>query len=330
MDRRKLIKTGLLGSLTLLSLRGWTSTKTGYSSSKTLYNGYLTITFNDLELVVLSDGAIRMDKVQPTFAPLIDPKKVKKELRSLFIDDEKLHAAMNILLIKKDNQNILIDTGCGFHLGSTGGKLVENLKSYGIDPSEVDKIIISHAHFDHIGGIRDEKGNLIFENAQYYISEEEFNFWRSDNPDFSKCKNPEGQKDNIDLARNTFSKINNKLSFFEYDKTLFSCIRPVRAAGHTPGHTLFEIFSGDRVLTHIADTIHSPLLVTKPEWGTQWDINFEEGIVTRERILSKLYENKDLLFSSHLPWPGLGYINMNNDHFQYIPKFYYMPDKIEE
>jgi len=294
----------------------------------TANKGYIKLRLNDLEIYIVSDGRIRLDNPQPVFAPAIDPADVKNMLNEIYLDDDGLDCAINVMLIKKDNRIILIDTGSGYHFGESSGWLLDNLEAVGIKAAQVTDVFITHAHIDHIGGIVSKSGNLIYPNARHYIAEKEYNFWMSGHPDFSKSKNTENPKDSVDLAQVVLSTIKEKLELFHAGDVLFSCIRTVLAAGHTPGHTVFTVFSGDKSIKHIVDTIHTPLLIARPEWGTQWDVDFEKGVDTRKRILEDSYTNRVLVMTSHLPWPGLGHIGKNESAYEWLPFPYFTPNEI--
>ena len=99
------------------------------------------------------------------------------------------------------------------------------------------------------------------------------------------------------------------------------------AEGHTPGHTLVTIISEGRSLKHLADTVHSPLLIAKPDWGVLWDTDYQQGIHTRLRVLENCYKEHTLIFAGHLPYPGLGYIGKEKD-YQWVPFSYASPEDI--
>jgi glyoxylase-like metal-dependent hydrolase (beta-lactamase superfamily II) len=112
-----------------------------------------------------------------------------------------------------------------------------------------------------------------------------------------------------------------KLRFVEANALLFNCIQLIAAPGHTPGHIILRIFSGDQELVHIADTIHSEVLLFRhPEWGFIFDVDFEQAIATRTSILKTLEQNKTLTLAYHLPWPGLGYVRYKNSAFEWEVK----------
>jgi len=286
-------------------------------------SGFLKFQLGQLDLAVITDGVIQIETIQPMFAPSIEKDNLKSFFTDNMLQQDKIELAGNILFITNGEKNILIDTGSGVMLSPSTGKLIENLQNLGINPHEITDIVFTHAHPDHIGGVVDKEGMLIFQNAQYYISETEYKFWMSEEPDFSKGTKNQFSDFEIQFARDHFKPIETKLNFYADEAELFGFLKLEHAPGHTPGHTIITISSEGEELVHIADTFQHIMLVEHPEWGNQIDSDFELGIVTRKAVLEKLATTKQLFFGDHLPFPGLGFIREKGDRFEYIPKAFY-------
>lgn len=328
MNRRQLLKTGVLAG-GMYAFPGAMAFGGNIPEKGVVENaGHIKARLGELEIFLFSDGHITLKNPQPVFAPGVDPEEVRKELKRVFLKEDRLESAINVMVIKTGERLILIDTGSGYHFGETGGQLLHNLKNAGIAPRDVTDVFITHAHVDHIGGIVDNEGKMVYPDAKYYIAQKEYDFWTSEKPDFSKSKNPENPGESVKLAKQVFRAIEDKLIKFDYGETLFSCITPELAEGHTPGHTVFTVFSGDKNIKHIVDTVHTPLLVGRPEWGTQWDVDFTQGVKARKLILEDNYRKGTLVMTTHLPWPGLGYIGKNGNDYQWVPFPYFTPNEI--
>jgi glyoxylase-like metal-dependent hydrolase (beta-lactamase superfamily II) len=318
MKRRQLLKhAGVLGILASLPPYKSNAQAIKLSLGEALPSGYIKFRLGKLEMLVVTDGHIFIHPAQPIFAPGIDKIKVREALADNFILDDAVDAAINILVIRKEKRIIIIDTGSGAAIGDQAGRFLKNLNSAGINAEEVTDVFVTHLHVDHIGGILDADGKLVFKNATYYLSEKEYNFWMSRNPDFSHSKNKNSNEGSIALARNTISAIRSKLNLYNFGETLFDCITANLAEGHTPGHPVLKIFSENDSLTHIVDTIHTTLLLSHPEWGTEWDIDFDKGVSTRKKILKEQLMSRSLTMSCHLPWPGLGYITKKGEGYSW-------------
>jgi glyoxylase-like metal-dependent hydrolase (beta-lactamase superfamily II) len=316
MKRRQLLKyAGVLGILTSLQPYKLSAQASKLSLDINPPSGYIKFKLGKLELLVVTDGHIFIHPAQPIFAPGIDSVKVKEALADNFMSDGAVDAAINILVIKKEERIIIIDTGSGSAIGDQAGRFLKNLNAAGIRPEEITDVFVTHLHVDHIGGILDADGKLAFKNARYCLSQKEYNFWMSKTPDFSQSKNKNSNEGSIVLARNTISAIKDKLNLYNFSETLFDCITANQAEGHTPGHPVLKIFSENESITHIVDTVHTTLLLSHPEWGTEWDIDFNKGVSTRRKILKEQLMSKGLTMSCHLPWPGLGYITRKGDGY---------------
>ncbi|ASZ11600.1 MBL fold metallo-hydrolase [Chitinophaga pendula] len=283
----------------------------------------------ELELTVVTDGYLHMSPVQPSFAPGIDSAVVNQLLRESFRPTDAIDLGMNILVIRKGERRILVDTGAGAGFGPKSGWLPRTLEDAGIRPENITDIVFSHAHPDHIGGLFRQDGSLVFPHAKLYLSALEYNFWTGDHPDFSHSKFPDKQQLSQMIAdiRKTLVALRPRLHLFEDGDELLGCIRLELAAGHTPGHTLVHIFSGGRELVHIADLLHSDvLLFPHPEWGFFGDTDFNQAVATRHQVLARLVERGESVFAYHLAWPGLGHVRKKGATYEWVGETYAIPD----
>jgi len=325
MKRRELLKTGALGVMASLPIFGSYANSSRNKAIENGTGGYIKFRLGKLELLVVTDGHILISPAQPIIAPGVAEKKVRAAMADNFMPSDFVDAAINILVIRKGKRIIIIDTGSGAAIGDQAGKFLENLMSAGIRPEEITDIFITHLHVDHIGGILDATGKQVFKNAKYYLPQLEYDFWISENPDFSRSKNTGSNTGSVVLARSIIAAIKDKMELFTLGATLFDCMKTELAEGHTPGHPVFTIFSEDQEMRHIVDTVHTSLLLSHPEWGTEWDTDFEKGVATRQRILQEQAMSRRLTMSCHLPWPGLGYIVKKDEGFDWVPMSFSTP-----
>jgi glyoxylase-like metal-dependent hydrolase (beta-lactamase superfamily II) len=273
-----------------------------------------------LKLIVVSDGEFDLDPIQPLFAPGIEQLDVVEFLYDHNHVTHKLTFEGNVLVVKGNDRIVLIDTGSGHLHGSSVGKIVKHLAAAGIPKEAVTDIVLTHAHHDHIGGIMDEAGALTFPNAQIYIAKEEYDFWTSDKPDFSKGSHNEMAEFQMAFAKQHIEFAQSRLQFFNDHDELFGFLKLNLAPGHTPGHTVITVFSGGEELVHFADIFQHILLLGRPHWGNQIDVDFHMAVQARKELGSKWANKKVVTFGDHLPFPGLGYIEKKGEALHWVSK----------
>ena len=217
----------------------------------------------------------------------------------------------NVLLIKTGAQQILVDTGVGRDLYSPPAVLLDRLLAAGTPPTAIDIVILSHADFDHIGGTMDEHGNPAFQNARYMLPREEWAFW-SRKPERlppSTAYDEEFRKIARDMPQTRLLQLSDKLELIETEAEIAPGIRVIAAPGHTPGYSIISVESDGKKLVCIGDLIYDPNDIKNPDWYSAFDFDPEEVVITRNKVFEQAASEGALLMTSHLPFPGLGYIS---------------------
>ena len=281
-----------------------------------------------MELTVLTDGHIALSPIPATF-PNGSEQAEKELLQKHFRSTEAVDLSMNILIIKKENEVILVDTGTGGNFGPASGWMLPSMADAGITPESITHIVISHAHPDHVGGLLTQEGAPVFPRAQVHVARLEHEFWMAPQQDFSKSK----FQDKKLLAAFTastqtiFKTLQPQIKLFEHGAELLGCLRMELAPGHTPGHTLVHVYSGSEELVHVADLLHSDVLsVQHPEWGFNGDTNLELAMATRKKVLGDLAKGSKRTFGYHLPWPGIGHVRKQAEGYEWVAETYAFPD----
>lgn len=222
------------------------------------------------------------------------------------------------LFVKMPQKNLLIDTGWGVGIQPNSGKALENLATVGISRKDIDIVIITHAHPDHIGGNTDTEGEPLFPNARYIINKREWEYWLS-NPTFS----PQAESIKpVALAsiQKNLRGIKNRFELIEIKgkNELIPGITLIEAPGHSPGLIALRISSEFEHLLCISDIFHQPSELKKLNWSIISGNLTEQAIQTRSKILS-IAASCTIVFACHFPFPGLGRIERDGDDWSWQP-----------
>jgi glyoxylase-like metal-dependent hydrolase (beta-lactamase superfamily II) len=305
--------TGVLGGLRVPSA----AAKSPLSKEQAPY--FYRFNHGQMQATVVSDGPLPLGEPSASFLGT-SKEEVSKMLTDNFLSPTSVVLEQNVLVLNTGDKLVLFDTGMGSSpmFGPTTGKLMASLKSAGIDPKDIDAIVATHAHCDHVWGIMSDDGKPNFPNAQIYISQADFDFWT----DEAKLgiKDPAYMKPFVEGARKNLLPNRDRIVFFKDGQEFLPGIQAIAAPGHTVGHTIFMITSDGKSLAAIGDlTHHQVLLVEKPRIEFAYDTDSKQSANTRVRILEMLAANKIPLLAYHFPWPGVGHVAKQGDGFRYFP-----------
>jgi glyoxylase-like metal-dependent hydrolase (beta-lactamase superfamily II) len=215
------------------------------------------------------------------------------------------------LFVDTGTHKVLVDMGAG-KLGPNTGKMVENLKSARIQPEEIDVVIITHAHPDHIGGTLDENGSPNYPNARYFIWKKEWDFWFSDEAKQEVEKNLSKivpAEVFIKFARGNLSPIKDKIELITKEGELLPGIFIHFAPGHTPGHIVVSFRSESEELFFTSDTVIFPMFIEQPELRIAIDIHPDIADISKHHIFNTVADRNVLVVAQHFhPFPSLGHI----------------------
>ncbi len=280
------------------------------------------------ELIALSDGGLNYP------GAMILGNVSTEGLAQYSLPEKQIFIDYTILLVKAGDTLVLNDVGAG-DLGNPGDQIfpgldhttsrtnlvVPSLKAAGIGPEEIDIVLITHAHPDHIAGLHDAEGNLVFPNAHYYVPQREWDYWMSADPSAVEA---EALRHHLELlvkeARAAFNAIEGRMTMVQGDEEVVPGVRFEATHGHTPGHVMVSIAAGDRKVYNISDVVVHPLFVEHPEWSPAIDMDAGRADETRRRFYAQAAEEKALVFGHHLgPFPNLGHIVEQDGSWQWEP-----------
>src|SRR6201992_3021952 len=257
----------------------------------------------DAEVTVVSDGPLPLGPPKGTFTGAPD-EEIRKMLSDNFLSPDNIVLEQNSPIVNTGDKLIVFDTGMGTSqlFGPTTGRQQKSMMEAGIKPEDIDAVVFSHAHVDHIGGVVDGSGKVLFPNAQYYIAQSDFDYWT----DEGKMGSP--LKDFVVHARKNLLPVRDRLGFYKEGEGFFAGVQ-APAPGHTVGHHMFMVTSADKSFAFLGDlTHHQVLLMEKPRMQFSYDTDPKQAAESRVKMLDMLAANKIAVMSYHYPWPGLGHV----------------------
>ncbi len=268
------------------------------------------------ELTALYDG-IWYRPINDAFIRNAPFAEVEHALADAFMPADKLATPFTTLIVNTGRKLVLLDTGTGGQIAPSAGVLRDNLAAAGIDPKAVDQIVISHFHPDHINGIKDKDNDLVFPNAEILVPAAEWAFWMDD----ANMNAAEGAlKLTFRNQRRIFADIAKQVARFEPGAEVAPGIVTLPAPGHTPGHTVFAIHSGDQSLMVLSDTAQHPAVFARhPDWQAAFDIDGDAAVATRKKLFDRAAADRMLVTGYHFPFPACGHLIKTATGYEHVP-----------
>ncbi|WP_270935555.1 MBL fold metallo-hydrolase [Falsiroseomonas oryzae] len=276
----------------------------------------------DFEATIVSDGALPLGDPTQAFLGVGAPE-IEGMLRSAFLNPREATLEQNALILNTGRQLILFDTGMGDSMGAasqmfgpTTGRLLRNMRAAGIEPSQIDLVCATHAHCDHIWALVDANGNRNFPNAQVAISEADVRFWTDD----ANKRGPAFMTAFIDGAKKNLAAYRDRMVMLRDGQEVAPGVTALATPGHTVGHHVFIISSGNQVVVNTGDLAHHQvLLLRRPNLEFSFDTDPKLSARTRARMLDRLATERHAVLSYHFPWPGLGHVAREGEGFAWHP-----------
>jgi glyoxylase-like metal-dependent hydrolase (beta-lactamase superfamily II) len=272
---------------------------------------------------VLDAKAIR-EALHPHYGANASADEVHAHARANNIDTQRFEHPNIPTLVNTGKQLVLFDTGNGalpreyeqLSKRLPPGQTAARLAQAGYRPEDIDVVVLTHGHPDHIGGLV-EGGKPVFANARYVFGAAEFDFWK-------KGENVrEARKFNRELFMTICTPLADRSTFIKPGDDVAPGITAVDAAGHSPGLMAFHVESDGKRLMITADTFtHYVMAVQHPEWHFEMDDDKDKAVAARKRILDMAAADKLMLASFHCPFPGLGWIEKTQGGYRWAPHGY--------
>ena len=280
--------------------------------------GYYRMALGDWQVTAVSDGTVTVpfDTLLTGIAPDVLHQRMADA--SLPV---KAETSINTFVINTGSQLILVDTGAGALLGEAGGHLPDNLRAAGIDPQDIDLVLLTHIHGDHSGGVQHDN-SPVFTRAEVRVDQKDVDFWL----------NPANDKQVEESQRHTFAESERslrpviaagKLKTFHAPTQIIPGIEAIPAPGHTPGSVVYRVTRGGKTLMLWGDIIHAaPVQMPQPKVAIHFDVNQQQAVATREKILAQVAKEGDWVAAAHIAFPGIGKVMKNGEGYRWVPVNY--------
>jgi glyoxylase-like metal-dependent hydrolase (beta-lactamase superfamily II) len=280
--------------------------------------------FGGFEIANVMDSKVVRDGLYPAFCGNQTAEAAHDVARRNNIEIDRFEHPFIPTLVNTGGQLVLFDTGNGAlrreHARLRGrvpdGDLVARLGQAGYKAEDIDVVVITHGHPDHIGGLT-EGGAPVFPSARYVFGATEFDYWRrGDNV-------REARKSNRELFMQICAPLADRASFIKPGDDVVPGIRAVDAAGHSIGMMAYHIESEGKRLLVWADTcIHYVMSIQRPEWRIDVDDDKDKAVATRKRILDMVASDRLFVAGFHMPFPGLGHVERSAGGYRWVPVSY--------
>ncbi len=278
--------------------------------------GFYRFKVGDFEVTALHDG-VATAPLAPGRIPNVPVEEVKKVMESQFMPVEPTVNHFTQMTINTGSKLILIDAGFANNGAPTTGQLAANMAAAGIDPKQIDTVLVSHFHPDHIHGLRAKEGAATYPNAEIVVPTVEWDFWMDD----ARMNNaPEGMRPAFGVTRRVFAPVAKDVRRFEWGKEAAPGVTAIKSDGHTVGHTSFVVSSGGKSLLVVGDACNDPRLFARnPEWHLGFDVDKPLAVATRKRLLDMASAERMQLSFYHAAFPSTGHVAKAGAGYEWHP-----------
>lgn len=279
--------------------------------------GYYRMAVGDFEVTALYDGFVDMD-------PKLLKGATEQDLGALFdrmFVERKtgIQTSINAFLVNTGSNLVLVDTGMSKRFGPNTGFIPDNIRAAGYDPSQVDTVLLTHLHRDHVLGLVGPDGKAAFPNAVVRVMDAEAAYWLSGENEALAPKEKQGA---FALVREALApyKAAGKFKTFSGGGELLPGVRAVPLAGHTPGHCGYLFTSRGQSLLAWGDIIHNAAVqFAHPGISIDYDVDQKAAVAARQRVLAEAAGKKWWVAGAHLPFPGIGHVRAEGKGYAWVP-----------
>jgi glyoxylase-like metal-dependent hydrolase (beta-lactamase superfamily II) len=259
------------------------------------------VKLGDFEVTTILSGTRAVPDPHKIFGANVSAEEFADASAKAHIPTDVAQFFFTPTVVNTGTELILFDTGL------SGPATTKALAAAGYTADQIDVVVITHMHGDHIGGLMTGDART-FPNASYVTGSAEYNAW---------------DMAGDDLFEENMAPLAKRTKFIDPGASIASGITSLEAYGHTPGHMTYMLESGGKQLLLMADTAnHYVWSLAYPDWEVRFDKDKAAAAATRRKILGMLAADKVPMVGYHMPWPGIGYVDTHMDGFHYVPHGY--------
>jgi glyoxylase-like metal-dependent hydrolase (beta-lactamase superfamily II) len=276
----------------------------------------------DIECTSVNDGA-RTFPMPDGFVRNVSKEQALAAAEAARWPKGMVTVPFNPQLINTGGKLVLIDSGNGIAQfePSKGavGRTIANLAAAGVQPKDIDVVLMSHLHPDHINGIRAADNSMAFPNAEIMVPGKDWDFWMSPE-NAAKAESNPMMKNYFANVQKIYAGIESKVTKYDWDKEIAPGITAIGTPGHTPGHTSFVLASGSSKVLIQSDVTNIPeLFLRNPDWHVAFDIDPQQAAQTRHKFYDMAAAEKALVIGFHFTFPSQGYVEKDGAGYRLIP-----------
>lgn len=316
---KKLLASALLCS-SFISLSSFATSPTSPIEQQKQVAGYYQYQSGQTQITALLDGT---NYISPSLFKGLSEQQIHASLKKYYADQAKgVQTSINAFLVNTGHSLVLVDSGAASCFGSHLGSVLSNLKASGYKPEQVNTILLTHLHPDHVCGIS-KNGIANFPNATVYVSSTEANYWL--NPEQIK-KLPQTQQAGylatVEKIKQAIAPYQAKQRFKTYKLgDQIQGFNVISTPGHTPGHFSYELKTANEIIVFIGDIVHShSIQFDHPATAIGYDVDPKQAVATRLKQFAEYAKHGETIAAPHLPFPGIGHIySADGKSYQWIP-----------
>jgi glyoxylase-like metal-dependent hydrolase (beta-lactamase superfamily II) len=280
--------------------------------------GLYRFRIGEIAATVVSDGVI--GGPPRVYAGDAQEAELEAVLRQAFLPTDFLTLNLNTLLLETSGRRILLEAGAGTTMGPNGGRLFDNLHAAGVSAADIDLVVVSHTHPDHVGNLRTASGERAFPNATVMVPRADWAFFVESEPDLSYMPvPPEFRQRFAANIKRSVEPVARHVEFYEAGTEVVPGLSTIEATGHTPGMAAFLVQSGNDELLLTADLAYHPVVNIDRPWRPGPDRDGEAAAAARRRIFDRAAADRMLVLGFHYPFPGLGRILRTDTGYAWVP-----------